>query len=683
MLSSMPIELANHAMTTRILLGLGLALVLFFGASHPVHAQAPVPAAHFFEDDAFSGAVFSPDGQHIAVRMSKPGRRNFLAVINLDTRAAVVAAEYLDFDIGNFQWVNNERLAYNVVDLTEVVGDRLNTPGLFAVNRDGGGRVQLAHHAVNSRRSEAYLGWNFFLLDQTGSQDSEWLYVERMLYDKNWRYVGSELARVNTLNGKTASVPKPDENVGAYLLDAKGQPRLAMGVAGGNSTMFYLDSASQQWRKVASRKAYTSARDDVQPVGFGADGTLYVIANAGEDLATLRTFDVATGKLGTEALVATPGYDVAGSLLRSDRVLGIRLTTDAENDIWFDPAMKALQATINQRLPHTVNLLTVPARPGSPWILVQSYSDRQPSTYSLYDTRSAALEPIGATYPGIVPGRSGTQEPISFRARDGLGIPGLLTLPPGGARKNLPMVVLVHGGPWLRGASWGWQPDSQFLASRGYAVLEVEFRGSTGFGARHFEAGMKQWGLAMQNDLADGTRWAIREGIADPRRICIGGASYGGYATLMGLANDPDLYACGINWLGVTDIALMYTGTWDVKSDLTEGYRRYGMPVLIGDLEADAKQLAATSPILQADRIRQPLLLAYGSEDRRVPLHHGKKFYEAARKTNRQIEWVVYDGEGHGWSLARNRIDFWQRVERFLHKHIGADALARTAAARP
>ena len=533
---------------------------------------------------------------------------------------------------------------------------------------------------MNSRRSDAYLGWNFFLLDQTGSQDSEWLYVERMLYDKNWRYFGSELARVNTLNGKTANVPKPDENVGAYLLDAKGQPRLAMGVAGGNSTMFYLDSASQQWRKVASRKAYTSARDDVQPVGFGADGTLYVIANAGEDLATLRTFDVATGKPGTEALVATPGYDVAGSLLRSDRVLGIRLTTDAENDIWFDPAMKTLQATINQRLPHTVNLLTVPARPGSPWVLVQSYSDRQPSTYSLYDTRSAALEPIGATYPGIVPGRSGTQEPISFRARDGLGIPGLLTLPPGGARKNLPMVVLVHGGPWLRGASWGWQPDSQFLASRGYAVLEVEFRGSTGFGARHFEAGMKQWGLAMQNDLADGTRWAIREGIADPRRICIAGASYGGYATLMGLANDPDLYACGINWLGVTDIALMYTGTWDVKPDLTEGYRRYGMPVLIGDPEADAKQLAATSPILQADRIRQPLLLAYGSEDRRVPLHHGKKFYEAARKTNRQIEWVVYDGEGHGWSLARNRIDFWQRVERFLHKHIGAEAVTRAAA---
>jgi dipeptidyl aminopeptidase/acylaminoacyl peptidase len=265
----------------------------------------------------------------------------------------------------------------------------------------------------------------------------------------------------------------------------------------------------------------------------------------------------------------------------------------------------------------------------------------------------------------------GRQEPIRYKARDGLEIPGLLTLPPGGVRKNLPMVVLVHGGPWVRGASWGWNPQSQFLASRGYAVLQVEFRGSTGFGIRHFEAGLKQWGLGMQNDIADGTRWAIDQGIADPRRICIAGSSYGGYATLMGLVNDPDLYRCGIDWIGVTDIELMYTGTWFSKSDASPGYLRYGMPVLIGDPVKDAAQLKATSPIQQAARIQQPLLLAYGKEDRRVPIYHGKKFYSAVTRTNKQVEWVAYGGEGHGWSLPKNRIDFWQRVERFLDKHIG------------
>ena len=199
----------------------------------------------------------------------------------------------------------------------------------------------------------------------------------------------------------------------------------------------------------------------------------------------------------------------------------------------------------------------------------------------------------------------------------------------------------------------------------------MEFRGSTGFGLAHFEAGLKQWGLSMQNDIADGTRWAIAQGIANPKRICIAGASYGGYATLMGLINDPDLYQCGIEWLGVTDIELMYTGTWFSKSDASPGYLRYGMPNMIGDPIKDATQLKATSPIQQAARIHHPLLLAYGRDDKRVPIYHGKKFYSAVKRTNKQVEWIDYSGEGHGWSLPKNRIDFWQRVEKFLSKYIG------------
>jgi dipeptidyl aminopeptidase/acylaminoacyl peptidase len=291
--------------------------------------------------------------------------------------------------------------------------------------------------------------------------------------------------------------------------------------------------------------------------------------------------------------------------------------------------------------------------------------------YLLYHIKTGMLEGVGNTYARIEPARMGRQEPIRYKARDGLEIPGLLTLPPGGVRKNLPMVVLVHGGPWVRGASWGWDPESQFLASRGYAVLQVEFRGSTGFGLRHFNAGLKQWGLAMQDDIADGTRWAIDQGIADPKRICIAGASYGGYATLMGLIKDPDLYRCGIDWAGVTDIELMYNGTWYSKASMSKTFLRYGMPTLIGDPVEDAAQLKATSPIQQAARIHQPLLLAYGQVDRRVPLHHGTLFRDAVKRTNRQVEWVVYDGEGHGWSLEKNRIDFWQRVDRFLDRNIG------------
>jgi dipeptidyl aminopeptidase/acylaminoacyl peptidase len=230
-------------------------------------------------------------------------------------------------------------------------------------------------------------------------------------------------------------------------------------------------------------------------------------------------------------------------------------------------------------------------------------------------------------------------------------------------------VVLVHGGPWSRGADWGWDAEVQFLASRGYAVLQPEFRGSTGFGQRHFEAGFKQWGGAMQHDVADATRWAIEQGFADPKRICIAGASYGGFATLMGLAMEPALYRCGINWVGVTDIELMYGAHW---SDLSDEWKRYGMPRLIGDPEADAAMLKTASPQARAAQIGQPLLMAYGAWDVRVPIAHGERFRDAVKKHNPAVEWVVYDNEGHGWQRPKNAIDFWTRVEAFLARHIGA-----------
>jgi dipeptidyl aminopeptidase/acylaminoacyl peptidase len=269
----------------------------------------------------------------------------------------------------------------------------------------------------------------------------------------------------------------------------------------------------------------------------------------------------------------------------------------------------------------------------------------------------------------------GRQQFIRYKARDGLEIPALLTLPPGDKRSGLPLVVLVHGGPYVRGSTWGWNPQSQFLASRGYAVLEPEYRGSTGFGVKHFKAGWKQWGLAMQNDIADGTRWAIAKGIVDPKRICIAGASYGGYATLMGLVNDPDLYKCGVDWVGVTDINLLYNGSWNFASDMSAEWKKYGMPDMVGDQVKDAAQLKATSPLEQAARITQPVLMAYGGVDVRVPIYHGKKFYDAVTRTNKNVEWIEYPEEAHGWRLPKNSIDFWTRVEAFLDKNIGKGAV--------
>jgi dipeptidyl aminopeptidase/acylaminoacyl peptidase len=656
--------------------GIGLAL----GGMAQAFAQAastPIPVEHFFANSAFSGAKLSPGGRYLAVRMSKPGSRIFLTVIDLETKSAKTLAEYTDADIDEVRWISDKRIVFDTMDLSTLPGDQYLGPGLFAVDQDGGNFIQLK---ARSWRGTTPQLRGAYLLHQTGAQDSAWIYVGRSRRNSFGDDYGRRLLRLDTLTGVAEDVPMPDGKVDTFVLDAKGEPRLALGYGDEVTALHYRDPGTGKWRQVAQYDRYRDARQDVTFLGFGPDGKSYVAARAGEDLATLRTLDAAAGTVDKEVLVATPGYDFDGSLVASNKVLGVRLTTDATANIWFDPAMKSVQAAVDKALPGTVNVIEVPAKSGSPWMLVASYSDRQPLRYLLYHTGTGALEPIGTSYPNIDPARMGRQEPVRYKARDGLEIPGLLTLPPGGARKNLPMVVLVHGGPWERGSSWGWDPQSQFLASRGYAVLEVEFRGSNGFGARHFDAGLKQWGLAMQDDVADGTRWAIAQGLADPKRICIAGTEYGGYATLMGLARDPDLYRCGIEWGGVTDIELMYTGTWFSKPDASDAYLRYGMPALIGDPVKDAAQLQATSPIHQAARIRQPLLLAYGQVDGLVPLHHGIQFRDAVKRTNKQVEWVVYDGEGHGWSLEKNRIDFWKRVERFLDRQIGPSSAASVAA---
>jgi len=254
-----------------------------------------------------------------------------------------------------------------------------------------------------------------------------------------------------------------------------------------------------------------------------------------------------------------------------------------------------------------------------------------------------------------------------LQARDGRPLPAWLTLPASGPGENLPMVVWVHGGPWVRGMEWRWHAEVQFLASRGYAVLQPEFRGSTGYGFDHFRAGWKQWGQAMQTDLADAARWAIAKKIADPKRIALLGASYGGYATLMGLAQEPELYRAGVAWVAVSDLELMYDLRW---SDSTAEWKRFGLPRLMGERQADAAVLRANSPRRLADKIRSPLLLAHGAWDARVPLDHGEAMRDALRGHLRELEWHVYENEGHGWRRPENTLNFWQRVERFLARHL-------------
>ena len=254
-----------------------------------------------------------------------------------------------------------------------------------------------------------------------------------------------------------------------------------------------------------------------------------------------------------------------------------------------------------------------------------------------------------------------------IKARDGLDLPVWVTTPHGAVTRR-PAVVLVHGGPWVRGTHWRWNADAQFLASRGYVVIEPEYRGSAGYGRSHLQAGFRQWGTTMQDDVADAVRWATEKGLVDGMRVCIAGASYGGYATLMGPIRYPELYRCGVAWVAVSDPRLLFEPVW--HSDMSREAREFSMPTMIGDPVKDAAMLKEAAPVERAREIKVPMLLAYGSEDKRVPIDHGEQMRAAMRAAGNEPEYVVYAGEGHGWLKVENRIDFWTRVEKFLARNL-------------
>ena len=646
---------------------LALALVLAI-ASNAAALAAPPPPQAFFERPVFSSAKLSPDGRSVAMLVGAKGVRTRLAVLDLQTLKPDIVAAFTNDDVRSFEWVNDKRLVFDLdVQLTGP-GRIESAPGLYAVNSDGGNYRVLAE-TVNSfikipTDGPPLLPWRTSLLRAGGKALGDTVFViapEEVSKDKVDYF---KLQRLNTVTGRAVEVDAPLHSFG-WVLDAAGELR-AVVTRKDNLVAVQLRDASGGWRKIAEFESL--AAHWIAPRFVGPDGSLYVEAPHGDKAAVFR-LDAANGKLAAAPLAASKEFDLRASYIANDvKLLGLRYTIDAEVTQWLDADMKALQATIDALLPATGNRVSVPMRGDSPWVLVQAYADVQPTVAYAYHRQTRKLTRLGTDHPGIDPKQMGQTDFVRYKARDGLAIPAYLTLPPGEAKKNLPLVVLVHGGPWSRGGDWRFDPEVQFLASRGYAVLQPEFRGSTGFGSAHFEAGFKQWGRAMQDDVADGARWAIAQGFADAKRICVAGASYGGYAVLMGLANDPELFRCGINWVGVTDPQLLYSVSW---SDITNEFKKFGLAKLLGDPVADAAMLEAVSPIKNAARIKQPLLLAYGAWDVRVPIVHGEKFRDAVKPHNPNVEWVVYDNEGHGWARPETRIDFWTRVEKFLARHIG------------
>jgi dipeptidyl aminopeptidase/acylaminoacyl peptidase len=403
----------------------------------------------------------------------------------------------------------------------------------------------------------------------------------------------------------------------------------------------------------------------VDPLFFTFDNKyVYATSNLNRDKNAIVKFDIANGNE-TELLFEHPEVDVHNlSYSRKRKVLTLITYTTWKNEIKFlDNETKKIYDRVTPELGKYEIVISDKSKNEDKFI-IRTYSDRSLGSYYYYDKNTDELKKLADVSPWLNENELTEMKPISFMSRDSLTINGYLSLPRGTDPRNLPVVILVHGGPWVRD-TWTYSPEAQFLTNRGYAVLRVNYRGSSGYGKKFWELSFKQWGRKMQDDLTDGVKWLISEGIANPKRVAIYGGSYGGYAVLAGLTFTPDLYACGIDYVGVSNL-------FTFMKSIPPYWKPYleMMYEMVGNPEKDKKLMHDASPVFHVDKIKAPLFIAQGRMDPRVNINESNQMVDALKKRGIEVPYMVKDNEGHGFRNEENRFEFYEAMEKFLEKHL-------------
>ena len=471
-----------------------------------------------------------------------------------------------------------------------------------------------------------------------------------------------DMFRVDLLTGALVLDTDNPGDVVSWQTDPNFQIRAAMAAnpKDGSSILRVRDGKDAAWRELIVWPFGESGG----AVDFTADGRgIFVTSSLGSDTDRLVKVDAANGKE-LAVLASNPKSDVDDVMVQPDTHVVQAASFDYLKREWtvIDPSIEEDFNAIS-KIQRGIFTIVSRDRADKNWIVAYQRDDG-PVAWYVYHRDSRKVDFLFSNRPELEKYRLAGMKPYVIEARDGLQLVSYLTLPVGLEGKNLPLVLNVHGGPWARD-TWGYDPETQWLANRGYACLQVNFRGSTGFGKKFLNAGNLQWGAKMQNDLTDAVKWAIGKGIADPHRVCIYGGSYGGYATLAGLVFTPDLYACGVDIVGPSNIKTLFASIppyWEpTKKDFL---------LRVGDVEHDEVLNERISPLFHVDAIRAPLLIAQGANDPRVNINESIQIVQAMRAKKLPVTYIVYTDEGHGFVRPNNRLDFYGRAEEFMAKHL-------------
>ena len=625
----------------RNMLAAGLFMI---GTCFTASAQAQIPLENFFKNPEKIDYQVSPDGTYFSFMAPYENRLNlFVQKIGSDTTIRITSET--ERDITASMWAGNNRILF----VKDTGGDE--NYQLYGVNIDGSDLKSYTNFP-NVRTH---------IIDPLEKIDS---LVIIGMNKRNPQVFDPYRLNLNT--GELTLLAENPGNIQGWMTDHDGKLRVAIAVVDGvNKQILYRETEDQPFQPVLT----TNFKETVSFTVFTPDNKMvYALTNIGRDKTALVLMDPKTCEE-KEVLYMNDKYDISAfSYSEKKNRLTVVACEGHKGMIrhYFDKEEEEIRKKLEAQLPGYDVSITSQSRDEN-IRLIHAGNDRTYGTYYLYDGKENKLTKVADIAPWIKEEEMCAMNPITYTSRDGLTIEGYLTLPKGYTMenaKNLPVVVNPHGGPWARD-SWGYNPEVQFLASRGYAVLQMNFRASTGYGRKFTELGYKQWGQAMQNDITDGVEWLIKKGIADPKRVAIYGASYGGYATLAGVTFTPDLYACAVDYVGVSNL-LSFMNTippyWKPLLDM--------MHEMIGDPETDKEMMEKYSPVFHVDQIKAPLFIAQGANDPRVNKAESDQMVEALRKRGVEVEYMVKENEGHGFYNEENKFDFYRAMEKFLDKYL-------------